>query len=142
MDVADAIPTLETVTADDIEAFHREREKILASVRDRLARDVELDVATRDLPSARIAAECAKIFAENLYVSVKYGLPGALHDYLAWLRPYLAAHALPPSFIAKMLSAFQCAALAFVAEPSNETVSAALRGLRQADNSLTREAGA
>ncbi len=119
-----------------IERFRAERENILAAVYSRLLSDTALERCLSSEAARRLALESAKIFIENFTVSVKYGLPGAILDYLDWLRGFLQARGVPQGFIPRMIHAAQIASQAFLSEPDADIIAGLLRDLRKRQRAL------
>jgi hypothetical protein len=119
-----------------IERFRAEREKILAAVDSRLLSDTALEQCLSSETARRLALESAKIFIENFTVSVKYGLPQAILDYLDWLRGFLQTRGVPQAFIPRMIHAAQIASQAFLSEPDADIIAGLLRDLRKRQRAL------
>ncbi len=122
--------TFSAIAQADIETFEKQKEKIVTAVTDHLFRCTALSDALSDPEHARIARECVKIFTENFLTTVKYQLPEALLDYVAWLRGFLASRSFPPSFIPHLIAGMRNAVHAFLEEGRSDDICAALRTLR------------
>ncbi len=124
------------IASEDLEEFHRQREKILAAVVDRIAQKEDLTEVVNDQERFRIARECANIFIENFYATARYRLPAAITEYLDWLRGYLTSRNFPPAFIPSMLCSVKIASHAFLGQHNSDAISAALSKLQHRETGI------
>ena len=118
--------SFDDIEQQDLEAFHRQREKLLTAVCERIATAPEFASVAGDGAQTRIAHESVKIFIENFHATAKYRLPGALLEYLDWLRGYLKSRDFPPDFIPAMLASLKQATHAFMEHYNSDTIAYAL----------------
>lgn len=130
----------DVVTSDDIDVFARQKENILAAVIERINSGAVTVGTGDDEQRRRLAIESARILTENFLVCAKYQLPGALEDYLAWLRSFLAQRDFPTSFLPHLLHSLVLSSQAFMTMPACDHVSTVLRALRRRE--LERSTGA
>lgn len=130
----------DVVTTDDIDMFVRQKENILAAVIERINSGAVAVGTDDDEQRRRLAIESARILTENFLVCAKYQLPGALDDYLAWLRSFLAQRDFPTSFLPHLLHSLVLSSQAFMTMPACDHVSTVLRALRRRE--LERSTGA
>ena len=131
--------SFDTIQEADLAAFHKQREKLLTAVCERIATSPSLAELASDEAKTRIAHESTKIFLENFYATAKYRLPGALLEYLDWLRGYLESRAFPGHFISDMLCALRNATHAFLEQFNSDDIAAVLYQLQQREKNLVRE---
>ncbi|MDX9759910.1 MAG: hypothetical protein RBU27_12185 [Bacteroidota bacterium] len=122
--------TFSRIAAADLEAFERQKEKIVTAVTEHIFRDPELQAIPNDREKSRLARECVKIFTENLGATMKHDLPAALVDYLDWLRAFLRHRGFPITFIPRMIAGTRNAAHAFLENANSDEICTALRTLR------------
>ncbi|MBE0644486.1 MAG: hypothetical protein IH600_10440 [Bacteroidetes bacterium] len=142
MDPSAETLSFSSIAAADIEAFARQKEKIVTAVTDHLFRCDVLASTLADTEKARLARECVKIFTENFLATVKYQLPAALIEYLDWLRGFLRSREFPAAFIPQMISGMRNAVHAFLEDAGSDDICAALRRLRARELGQAREVGA
>ncbi len=130
----------DAVSRDDIEAFSRQKENILAAVIERINSGAVTVGHPTSEQQIRLAIESARILTENFFVCVKHQLPGALDDYLTWLRSFLAQRDFPASFLPHLLHSLMLSSQAYVDLPAGDHVSTVLRALRRRE--LARNTGA
>lgn len=130
MDSTPSSLSFSRIAATDIEAFGRQKEKIVTAVTDHVFRNGELSAIHADAENARLARECVKIFTENLGATMKHDLPAALLEYLDWLRGFLRHRGFPDAFIPQMIAGARNAVHAFLEEANSDEICAALRALR------------
>ncbi|MBN1447792.1 MAG: hypothetical protein JXA28_07660 [Bacteroidetes bacterium] len=119
------------IAPQDIEEFHRQREKILSAVCDKIVHTPGLETLAGDEEKMRLAHESAKIFIENFHATVKYQLPGALLEYLDWLRGFLNSRGFPPAFLPILISAVRTGAHAFLEIYNSDEIGAVLLQFRK-----------
>lgn len=119
------------IAPQDIEEFHRQREKILAAVCDKIAKPSELGSVCSDHEKMRLAMESTKIFIENFHATVKYQLPAALLEYLDWLRRFLKSRDFPAKTLPTIIGAVRNAAHAFLGDYNSDDIGAVLMQLRK-----------
>lgn len=112
------------------DAFHRHKESILAAVLDHLTDDAEFGDLKRDPAHARIMKETAKILIENLSVTMNYGIPDLMLDYLNWLRPFLLSRGFRPRALGRLLRAMHLAAVGYLPLDMTDGISHIIRALR------------
>ena len=139
MSNADSFSAFDSITMEAIESFHAERDSILFVVHERLRHDSELNAALEGESVSRIADETARIFAENLYVCMKYRLPGALTEYLDWLRSYLTSRQIPRRFLSRLLQAMQMGCVSFLPSSAADHMSAVFHELRAREQHTSQE---
>lgn len=130
MDSTPSSLSFSRIAATDIEAFGRQKEKIVTAVTDYMFRSAELSAIHADAEKARLARECVKIFTENLGATMRHDLPAALLEYLDWLRGFLRHRGFPGAFIPQMITGTRNAVHAFLEEANSDEMCAALRVLR------------
>ncbi|GEM_PF-1436154 len=129
------------IAPQDIAEFHRQRDKIHAAVIDRIHNTPGMEAIAGDEEKMRIAHESVKILIENFHATVKYQLPGALLDYLDWLRRYLRSRDFPAAFVASILTSMRNGAHAFLDEYNSDDLGAVLMELRRREERMA-EGGA
>ena len=127
MEAVAAPISFDAISQEVLATFHRQREKILTAVCERVATSPAFSELAADNARMRIAHESSKILIENFYATAKYRLPGALLEYLDWLRGYLGSRDFPPTFIVALLGGIRQGAAAFL-EPGVGAAKAAERG--------------
>lgn len=123
--------TFSAIAPQDIAEFHRQRDKIHAAVIDRIHNAPGMEVIAGDEEKMRIAHESAKILIENFYATVKYQLPGALLEYLDWLRGYLKSRDFPETMLPTMLTGIRNGAHAFLDDYNSDEIGSVLMQLRK-----------
>jgi hypothetical protein len=119
------------IAPDDLEEFHRQQDKILAAILDRLPRSAALTDVFADRERQRIARESVKVFLENFHATARYRIPAAITDYLDWLRGFLVSRNFPPDFLPTMLHAAKIASHAFMEHHSSDGIATALAELQR-----------
>ena len=130
MDPTPSSLSFSRIAATDIEAFARQKDKIVTAVTEHVFRSAELSAIHGDAEKARLARECVKIFTENLGATMKHDLPAALLEYLDWLRGFLRHRGFPPAFIPQMITGTRNAVHAFLEDANSDEICGALRALR------------
>jgi hypothetical protein len=128
--------SFDAIDAKDLEAFHRHREKLLTAVCERIACAPAFETVAGDDARTRIAHESAKIFIENFHATAKYRLPGALLEYLDWLRGYLRSREFPPDFLPGMLGSLIQATHAFMEHDNSDDIAAVLTQLKHREKDI------
>jgi hypothetical protein len=123
------------IAPDDLEEFHRQQDKILAAVLERLARSPEAAAVFKDGERLRIARESAHIFLENFHATARYRIPAAILEYLDWLRGFLLSRGFPPEFLPSLLHAAKIAAHAFMEHHNSDGIASALTALQHREQS-------
>ena len=118
------------IAPQDIAEFHRQRDKIHASVIDRILNTPGMEKIAGDEEKMRIAHESAKVLIENFHATVKYQLPAALLEYLDWLRRYLGSRAFPETMLPTMLTGIRNGAHAFLDDYNSDEIGSVLMQLR------------
>lgn len=129
------------IAPQDIVEFHRQREKIHAAVVDKILNTSGMEAIAGDEEKKRIADESVKILIENFYVTVKYQLPGALLEYLDWLRRYFRSRDLPATLLPAMITAIRNGAHAFLEDYNSDDIGVVLMQLRKREKRMA-EGGA
>ncbi len=128
--------TFSRINAEDLEEFHRQREKILCAVKDRLSRDQRFAAFLSEPEHLRVSKECANIFLENYFATVKYRLPAALLEYLDWLRGFLSYRNYPPDFLPSMIGAMKIATHAFLDQRKSDDLALTLTQLQRRESAI------
>ncbi len=122
-----------------IATHERQNQKVNTAVTDYILRSESLALIHSDEEKMRLARECVKIFTENFLATVKYQLPGALIEYLEWLRGFLRNRDFPRSFIPLMLAGMRNAVHAFLENYNSDDICAALREIRNHEQGIASE---